>query len=618
VAAVNGLDSAPGTEQRPFRTAGRLARTLGPGQTGCLRVGTYRGDLDLARAGTAGAPVVLRSFPGERATLVGRVSLSAPHVEIAGLRLIGKNATGAASPRVTASDVVIRSNEITNGHTADCVTIGTPDRRVARVRVVGNRIHDCGVLPATNRHNGVNVANATATRIGGNWIYDNADRGIQLFPNADDTRVAGNVVDGNGQGVLVAGDKTSTSDGNVIERNLITNSALRDNVESYFAANDPASRNIVRDNCVSGGVRDDGDGGITDLRTGLVVDSNLVEDPVYLARSAKDFSMHPRSPCQALFGREPAVTCTRTASPAGSDSAAGTAASPYRTVQRLVDSLRPGQTGCLRAHTYAEDVRIDQGGRAGAPVTLTSYPGERAAIRGRMHVTDDANHVTVSRLDLDGTNAANLPSPTINGDDVTFARNDVTTHHTTICFILGSNQFGRAARTTIKLNRIHNCGELPPTNHHHGIYVEASDGAQIVDNWIYDNADRGVQLFPDAQGTYVSRNVIDGNGQGVIFSRESSGNIVEHNVISNSVLRWNVEQWELTGAFNVAQRNCVWTTRTGQYGRDGGIQPAPEFAAMGNVVADPRFADRAGGDFRPRLGSECLAAYTSPFLIPGT
>ena len=72
----------------------------------------------------------------------------------------------------------------------------------------------------------------------------------------------------------------------------------------------------------------------------------------------------------------------------------------------------------------------------------------------------------------------------------------------------------------IERNRIHNCGQLPPTNHHHGIYVEASDGARITDNWIYDNADRGIQLFPDAQGTYVARNVIDGNGQGVIFSRD--------------------------------------------------------------------------------------------------
>jgi nitrous oxidase accessory protein NosD len=319
-----------------------------------------------------------------------------------------------------------------------------------------------------------------------------------------------------------------------------------------------------------------------------------------------------------VFGEEPAVTCHRTAAPAGSDSAAGTTASPYRTAERLASALQPGQTGCLRAGTYVEDLRVNEGGRPGAPVALTSYPGERAKVQGRLHVTDNADWVTISRLDLDGRNAGNLPSPTVNGDNVTFMRNDVTTHHTTICFILGSDQFGRAVRTTIRLNRIHNCGELPPNNHHHGIYVEASDRARIVDNWIYDNADRGIQLFPDAQSTYVGRNVIDGNGQGLIFSRESSGNEVEHNLISNSVLRWNIEEWELTGASNVARRNCVWSTRSGQYGENGGIQPTSLFATALNVVADPRFVNRAAHDFRVQPAGGCLATYTSPFLIPGS
>ena len=619
VVASNGVDTALGTVQKPFRTIGRLMTALQPGQTGCLRAGSYRGDLNIARGGTAAAPVRLQSYPGERAEIVGRLTVSAPRVEIEGLRLVGTNAARAASPLVTAGNVVIRNNEITNSHTADCLTIGTSTRRVSGVVVSSNRIHDCGVLPATNRQHGVSVTYSTGSRVVGNWIYDNADRGVQLFPDADDTRVSGNVIDGNGQGVMVAGDKTATSDGNLIERNLITNSKLRENVESAWApAGGVGSKNIVRENCISGGARDDGDGGIADLRTGLIVDSTIVDDPVYISRAGDDYRIHPKSPCLPIFGEEPVVTCNRTASPTGSDGAAGTTAAPFRTMQRLADSLGPGQTGCLRAGTYAEDVRIDQGGRAGAPVTLTSYPGERATVRGRMHVTDNANWVTVSRLALDGRNATSLPSPTINGDNVTFARNDVTTYNTTICFILGSDQFGRAGRTTIKLNRIHNCGELPPTNHHHGIYVEASDRARIVDNWIYDNADRGVQLFPDAQSTYVARNVIDGNGQGVIFSEESGSNQVEHNVISNSVLRYNVEHWELTGPFNVARRNCVWTTRSGQYGENGGIQQTNAFAAGSNVIADPGFLDRAAHDYRLRLGSPCLAAYTSPFLVPGS
>ena len=180
---------------------------------------------------------------------------------------------------------------------------------------------------------------------------------------------------------------------------------------------------------------------------------------------------------------------------------------------------------------------------------------------GRLTSPTTANNVVVQQLDLDGRNADNLPSPTVNGDDAVFRDNDVTNRHTTICFLLGSREYGRARGTVIERNRIHNCGELPPTNHHHGIYVEASDGARITDNWIYDNADRGVQLFPDAQRTYVARNVIDGNGQGVVFSRESANNVVENNVISNPVVRYNLEDFELVGRGNVARRNCLWSTR---------------------------------------------------------
>jgi parallel beta-helix repeat protein len=296
-----------------------------------------------------------------------------------------------------------------------------------------------------------------------------------------------------------------------------------------------------------------------------------------------------------------ASPCDKVASPLGSDAYPGTVAEPYATVERLANSLSAGQTGCLRAGVFQGDVRVTKGGAPGAPTTITSYPGERAIVVGRFRVAEQANFVTVTGLDLDGRNGDNLPSPTINGDNVTFRANDVTNHHTTICFLLGSDQYGRARNTLIERNRIHDCGQLPATNHHHGIYVEASDNASIVENWIYDNADRGVQLFPDAQGTYIARNVIDGNGQGIIFSRESSNNLAENNVISNPVLRYNIEEWELTGQGNMARRNCIWSARQG----NGGLQPDLGIATIDNKVSEPRYVDRSDKDFRLRADSPC-------------
>jgi hypothetical protein len=305
--------------------------------------------------------------------------------------------------------------------------------------------------------------------------------------------------------------------------------------------------------------------------------------------------------------------CDKAASTRGSDRNAGTGSEPYATVAKLANSLRPGEAGCLRAGTYRGRVVIRRGGRRGAPTTIRSAPGERATVRGRIHVANSANHVVVWRLYLDGRNRANLPSPTVNGNHAVFRDNDVTNGNTTICFLLGSKRYGPARRTVIERNRIHECGELPPTNHHHGIYVEASDGARITDNWIYDNADRGVQLFPNARRTYVARNVIDGNGEGVVFSRNSAGNTVEQNVISNPVVRYNIEDFELTGTGNVARRNCLWSAR---HPDRAGVQPDIEVPVQDSVVSEPAYRARDDKDFRLAADSPC-APFSPGMRRPG-
>src|SRR4051812_25906423 len=311
------------------------------------------------------------------------------------------------------------------------------------------------------------------------------------------------------------------------------------------------------------------------------------------------------------------VTCTKFASPSGSDSAAGTEAAPFKSAAKLGRSLSPGDVGCLRAGTYLDDVTISRGGTADAPVTYTSYPGERAKVVGRFYVPKGSNFVTVTNLDLNGTpkqgtNSANDPSPTINAEDVSFIGNDVTNDNNAICFLLG-NAWGAVKNTLIKGNRIHNCGHMPAENHAHGIYVELSTDAKILDNVIYDNADRGVQLYYNAQGTLVRGNVIDGNGEGIIFSGDggqtSNNNIVDDNIISNSNQRNNVESWypdgNPIGRGNVVRNNCIGGGVRDQ-GR-GGISSQWGFTVENNNVIgkNPKFVNRAGKDFRLQADSPC-------------
>jgi parallel beta-helix repeat protein len=275
------------------------------------------------------------------------------------------------------------------------------------------------------------------------------------------------------------------------------------------------------------------------------------------------------------------------------------------TVQRLVDSLKAGQTGCLRGGVYTEDVKVSR-----SHLALSSYPGEQARLVGRLWVSRDAHNDVFRDLVLDGRNAAELPSPTVNGSAISFLGDEVTNENTNICFLLGSAFYGRARATVIEGNRIHNCGHLPANNHEHGIYVNRANGTRIVGNLIYENADRGIQLYPDAQHTLIERNVIDGNGEGIIFSGDeglaSDHNLVQFNVVSNSRIRANIESFyprgNPRGVGNVARDNCLFGGREGQIVTlDGG------FTAVSNVVADPQYANAAAGDFRVGPGSRCAA-----------
>lgn len=296
---------------------------------------------------------------------------------------------------------------------------------------------------------------------------------------------------------------------------------------------------------------------------------------------------------------EPAGVCDKTVRPVAQT------ARRHRhrgVVRRLVDSLRSGQTGCLRGGVYVEDVTVSR-----SRIGLRAYPGEHARLVGRLWFPRTVHDDVFSYLTLDGRNTAELPSPSVNGNAIRFVGDEITNENTNICFVLGSS-YGRAHGAVIERSRIHNCGHLPSRNTEHGIYVEDADRTRIVGNLIYDNADRGIQLYPNAQHTLIERNVIDGNGEGVSFSGDSgvasNNNLVQYNVISNSRIRANVESWyprgNLVGVGNLVRDNCLFRGHQGTV-----ISVAGGFTVASNVISDPLYADVAAGDFHVGQGSLC-------------
>jgi len=304
-------------------TPRELVRKLNAGEVGCLRAGRYSERQVIVR--TPG--ITLRSYPGQRATWVGRIVVAADRVTIAHLNLDGRAgppclrrgcypADGVLpNPTLNAPNARLISNDITNPE-GICVNIRsfygmTPNR----FRVLRNRIHDC--RPANNHVHGVYVVNGRRGIIRHNVIHDNGDKGIVLYPNADREIVHGNTIDGNRTGIHFGGGRRTASGGNTVRFNILSFPRPHDglparfNVE-YHWPGPVGSRNTVRRNCFFSDSPDPfflgsplGSGVIAGPH-GFTVADVLTADPMYLDRDGLDFRVGTASAC-AGFGAPESV-----------------------------------------------------------------------------------------------------------------------------------------------------------------------------------------------------------------------------------------------------------------------------------------------------------------------
>jgi hypothetical protein len=332
---------------------------------------------------------------------------------------------------------------------------------------------------------------------------------------------------------------------------------------------------------------------------------------VALSGDGEDGGEPPTAADVPLPPGRPSARCDLVAASDGDDSARGTREEPLRTPGALAVRLAAGQVGCLRAGTYTQREVVLQT----PSTTVRSYPDERATWRGRIVIEGDA--VTLAELDLDGSFGTRcdegscaggvLPSPTVTGRDVLIRGNDITSPDAGICVHPVAKGDRRPDRVRIERNRIHDCGRRPATEHDHGVYVADGEGAVISQNVIYRNADRGIQLYPNPVDIIVERNTVDGNGSGIIVSEETAGALIRENIFSNAVRRWNAETEDLSGGGNVFETNCVFANHPtdARYDEDGGVSLPGSVRQRENVVGDPRYRDRARGDFRRVAGGPC-------------
>lgn len=314
----------------------------------------------------------------------------------------------------------------------------------------------------------------------------------------------------------------------------------------------------------------------------------------------------------ATYTVPPTTVCSKWASTTGSDTNPGTSASPYRTVQKVVDNVTSGQTACLKSGgTFVEKFKITRSG-----ITLMTDPASssRASIRGRVEVTDLANDVKIDNLFINVNNSdlGQEVGMQIWGDRFRLTNSEVTAFDSAgagSCMVLGAYQYGIANDPIIERNRIHDCG-TSWAGHDHAIYLEVSRRAIVRNNYIYDNdGGYGLHFYPDADSSTIDNNTIDGNWSGITISGEdanaSDNNTLRNNIISNSYARYNVESY-WSGAVptgNAFNGVCVWNPAPGFTNFDGGRGTA--YTVTGEIVADPLYVNRGAKDFRLQSGSPC-------------
>jgi hypothetical protein len=328
----------------------------------------------------------------------------------------------------------------------------------------------------------------------------------------------------------------------------------------------------------------------------------------------------PGRPHHRIPAHQAGGACALYAAPTGSDRKGnGTIRRPYRTVGRLDRSLRAGQTGCLRGGRYgsASSHTIF----SAANVTIRSAPGEAATIAGAPEISGEGTTLSHLRFDVDNVNhvlavgehcqpqgeRTGAFSLDIEASHVTLEfsdvyQNDVPFHERAVG--IGAGWTHSVSGIVIRYNRVHDFGHCRDEDH--GMYLDRVDGARVYDNWIYNIPHgAGVQLWSQARGVHIYRNVIDHAAGGFALGGYSStsDNTIDHNVVSNSVgaagagYPNSVAIWtyglSVEGSNNRFVDNDLFHT-TG----DGVVGGGTGLSASRNLRANPRFRDAAGGDYR--------------------
>lgn len=215
----------------------------------------------------------------------------------------------------------------------------------------------------------------------------------------------------------------------------------------------------------------------------------------------------------------------------GSDQNSGSADAPWRTLQKAVNSLDPGDTLYVRGGVYSEFVNVNVSGTETAGIAVRNYPGETPILDGSGLEVASGNQALVyltgvSNLTWEGFEIRNLATSSSSYDPA------------------GIRIKNGGSRIRILNNDIHDIRNTSTSGNAHGIHVLGNTSVPLT-------------------GLTISGNRVHHLMTGKSESLTLSGNIDGFEITNNKVFENNNIGIELAGFYGACASGCVDQTRNG-------------------------------------------------------
>ena len=307
----------------------------------------------------------------------------------------------------------------------------------------------------------------------------------------------------------------------------------------------------------------------------------------------------------------------------GSDTNPGTAAQPWRTIQRAADQAAAGDTIIIQPGTYAGGITHSTPGAEGRPITYRAATAGLAIVDG-------------SGSQRDAFYIAESPWVVVDGLRIQKATRAAVrvslSNHVTIRNLIAANNGMWGIFTDYSDDLLIEDNETYGAQAEHGIYVSNSGDRPVIrNNRVKDNAASGIQINADpsmlwpelgttgdgiTNGAVVEDNILWGNGRlgGAAINLASVRDSVVRNNLLYDNLAGGIAGWDDGDGNEWGTRNNAFVHNTVAFASGAGRTAINlRDGSTGNTVRNNIFA--GGGSLAIRFDTSSLAGLDSDYNL---